>query len=422
MSAALKSKFSVDLFWNIAGFGISGVIGILLNILIIKYYDSASLGVFNQIYAIYILLSQLAVGGVHLAVQVYIPKHSQEITTTQVILQSSLLLALITSFIVIIISFVFNKLPGIILDSKGVENGFKYVIPGLLFFSLNKVLLSFHNGLRRMKVFAFFQMMRFILMLLLLITFIYLKVDSDFLASILAIAELILFVMILLYSFKYISFKCDSSFNYWFVTNFKFGNRALFGNFLMDINTRVDVFLLGIFLSDKIVGVYSFAATFAEGFAQLPMIFRNNINPILAKCHATKSKHVTERVISKNIKYFYKILATLAILSILIFPLVLWAFKIKDDFYTIWLIYAILTGGTAIASGYLPFQMILNQFGLPGKQTFFISLVFLVNVAFNILLIPILGIAGSAIGTAISFISQIIFIKYLVKKFAAIKI
>ena len=47
----LNSKFNIDLLWNVAGFGISGIIGILINVLLYRFYDSSVLGVFNQIYA-----------------------------------------------------------------------------------------------------------------------------------------------------------------------------------------------------------------------------------------------------------------------------------------------------------------------------------------------------------------------------------
>ena len=71
---AARSKFSNDLWFNAAAFGGSAVLGVLLNLFIVRYHDAAALGVFNQVYAVYILLSQLAVGGVHLAVQAIAPR------------------------------------------------------------------------------------------------------------------------------------------------------------------------------------------------------------------------------------------------------------------------------------------------------------------------------------------------------------
>ena len=44
--------------------------------------------------------------------------------------------------------------------------------------------------------------------------------------------------------------------------------------------------MLGYFMSDTIVGIYSFASTFAEGFAQLSTVIRQNVDPIVGKCFA----------------------------------------------------------------------------------------------------------------------------------------
>ena len=41
-------------------FGLAAVAGVLINLVIIRHYDASALGVFNLVYAAYILLSQLA--------------------------------------------------------------------------------------------------------------------------------------------------------------------------------------------------------------------------------------------------------------------------------------------------------------------------------------------------------------------------
>ena len=158
----LNSKFNIDILWNLLSFGGILVMGVLMNTIIIHYHNTETLGVFNQIYAGYILLSQLAVGGVHLSIQKYIPEFIEKKKQINIILTTSLLLSTLTSVVVMGIAFLLKELPGQILNSEGVKEGFWYIIPGLLFFSYNKVLISFHNGARRMKLYAFFQLLRFI--------------------------------------------------------------------------------------------------------------------------------------------------------------------------------------------------------------------------------------------------------------------
>lgn len=58
-------KFRRDLRWSLAALGLTGACGLALNTLIGVTYGKEALGVFNQVFAAYILLSQLAVLGVH---------------------------------------------------------------------------------------------------------------------------------------------------------------------------------------------------------------------------------------------------------------------------------------------------------------------------------------------------------------------
>jgi O-antigen/teichoic acid export membrane protein len=225
-----------------------------------------------------------------------------------------------------------------------------------------------------------------------------------------------LFFILFIYAIRFFKISIHNGFRNWLSENYRFGNKALLGNFLLDINTKVDVFMLGIFLTDSMVGIYSIAATIAEGFLQLPLLMRNNINPVITKAHTKKGFDILKQVIRKSKKGFYKIIALLGLASIAGFPLFLIVFGIKEDFYLIWSIYAVLTLGVIITGGYLPFQMIFNQLGHPLIQTLFIFLLFISNVIMNAIFIPLTGVIGAAIGTSVSMIIQIIIMKYLVKR------
>jgi len=60
--------------------------------------------------------------------------------------------------------------------------------------------------------------------------------------------------------------------------------------------------------------------------------------------------------------------------------------------------------------------MIPNQTGFPGYQSLFFFLIFLVNAAGNVLFVPLLGMTGAALGTALSFVSSVFLLKWIVRK------
>jgi O-antigen/teichoic acid export membrane protein len=414
------SKFNIDLLWNFSSFALIAVLGVLVNVVIAKTYGNEGLGVFNQVYAIYLMLSQLAVGGVHLAVQRYIPIYSNRVQERSTILFSSLLISGILSIIIISLAYTFYWLPGKLLHSNSVQESYQLTMFGLLFFSFNKVLISFHNGLRNMKAFAIFQLLRYVFLMAGILLVVYLNLGIIYLASSLAISEVFLFIICFLYSLKFLSFNLNfSHFNRWNKINFKFGNKALAGNFLLDINTKVDVFVIGIFFSDALVGIYSFASTFAEGFMLLPVLVRNNLNPVLAKLKTKSNKQFVSKILKISIRKSFKFIGFFALLGILFFPLVFFIFDINENRFISWSIFSTLVLCMGISGGYQPLLMMLNQFGKPMQQTYLIILLFTSNLVLNLALVPLLGIA---VATGSVFILQIFLQKYFAKKYLYLSI
>lgn len=408
-------KFKVDLIWNLVSFLFVGLMGVFLNAFVINKYGIEILGVFNQNYAIYLFLSQLAVGGVHLSVQKLIPEYHGQNNEERYILLSSLGVTSVTSVIVITIAWFLKELPGRVMDSAGVTHGFKFVIPGLLFFSYNKIMLAYFNGKRRMKTFAVFQFLRFSFMVSFVILFPFFHLSPVTLSIILSCSEFLLFVIMacsLRITLTNLNWR---DFVTWYQVNWSFGRKALMGNFLFDANTKVDIFIIGIFLNDKAVGIYSFAALVVEGFGQLSVIFRNNINPILTKCYNKKQVETLGYIIRKSKMKFFKIICSIGVLSIIGFPVVLHVFGETKYISEMWSVYAILALGISLTSGYQPFIMLFNQLGNAILQTKLIFAIFLSNVLLNIFLIPMFGIYGSAMATALSNVVFVYCLKYYSK-------
>ena len=175
-------------------------------------------------------------------------------------------------------------------------------------------------------------------------------------------------------------------------------------------------------MSDEKVGIYSFAALFAEGFYQLLIVLQNILNPIMAREFSeTKLNHFSKKL--EKIKHkTYKGLIFICIISIILYPLVLNIFTNKNEFAESYIPFSILILGITIASGYIPFYNIFSMSDMPRLQSIFMLLIFLTNVLFNSIFIPMMGIYGAALGTGISFIASIYFFKYFSNKYIGLKI
>jgi len=422
LKANLSKKIKTDVLWNILSFGVTGLCGILILLIIMKVYDSSVLGIFNLFYAIYMLLSQLVGAGIHFSVLKYAAQFSEDNEKIQIILSAGMVSTILISISILFIIYLFRGVFKIFFDDQSIAGYIFLIFPALFFLAINKVLLAFHNACRRMVAFAIFSGFRSILWILSLIGFVFLSIAPYKIAVIFSFSEFTLFILLLIYSFKYFDFTISKDIFSWIKSHILFGFKALCGSIFVDINTRIDVMVLGIFSSDKFVGIYSTAAMVVDGFNQFSVVFRTIINPIVTKYKFNRSKTELENLIMKGRNLFFKIKLPIGFLLILCFPLFIRLLHLNPEYSQAWLPLLILMTGSMIRSGYAPFLMIFNQTGYPGIQSILYLLIFLTNLLLNFILVPLWGMQGAAAATAISYVSFVFYLKVLTLRKLEIKI
>jgi len=418
----LSNKIKTDALWNTLSFGVTGLCGILVLLIIMKVYDSTVLGIFNLFYAIYILLSQFVGGGIHFSVLKNVAQFSENNEKIQIILSAGMVSTLLVSSSILFIIYLSRGAFRIFFDDKYIAGHIFLIFPALFFLAINKVLLAFHNACRRMVAFAIFSGFRPILWILSLFGFVFLSIAPYKIAVIFSFSEFTLFILLLTYSFKYFDFRISKDIFSWIKSHILFGFKAVLGSIFIDINTRVDVMMLGIFTSDRFVGIYSAAAMVAEGFNQFSVVFRAIINPLVTTYKFNRSKAELANLIMKGRNLFFKIKVPLGFLLILCFPLFIRFLHLNPEYSQAWLPFLILMIGSLIRSGYAPFLMIFNQTGYPGIQSILYLLIFLTNFFLNFIFIPFWGMLGAAVATSISYVSLVFYLKVLALRKLEIKI
>lgn len=416
----VSRKFKIDVFWNAMSLALLGLSGIIFNIIVARFYGARGLGIFNEVYAIYILASQLAVGSVHLSVQKYIPGFEGHPRQLAKIISAGLALTLIFGLIISTLIYFTRGIWWFWFKDQDVVLGVGLVAFGLIGFALNKTLLAVLNGFRLMRPFAFFSGLRYLFILGFVVLLVALHQPQGTLPLAFSLAEAVLFVILLIYTLRF--FKFTFSLGDWLKKHVIFGYHALLGNLLVDINTRVDILILGFFTSAKVVGIYSFAALLTEGLGQLLSgALKFNVNPVLARIAAKKDWPTLQSYIRKGIKLTYLYFFIISLAAVILYPFLIQIF-VAQGFLSSWPVFVILMVGLTLSSGYQPFQMLLVQAGLPKFYSWLIATVFIANVLLNLALVPFLGMYGSAIATAISFVVLALGIKFLTKKALKLKI
>ncbi len=413
-----KGKFNVDLLWNLVSYAFIGFAGILINILIVNLLNYNELGIFNQVFSIYIILSQLSAFGIHLSIQRFVPEFSNSDELNKILSSSIIVIGLISIIFLLLFYFVIN-LSGLFPYSDEVLIGTKLMIPGVFFFSLNKLLLSFLMGKREMRKYAMLNTSRYFFMLGVLVLLIYFDLN---ICMIFSISELLLLILIIPFVFSKHKMLINSNLKEWILVHFNFGRKAFIGNFVFDVNTKVDVLILGLFVNNSMVGLYSFASTFFEGFSQLPVLIRNNINPILTKVYFKSKPELFTRIVKGSIRRSYKFIGLIGLLGIIGYPCLLWLSGNSENMFLSWQVFSILLLGLVFSGGYQVVILLFNQIHMPGIQSILLSMYFGMNVVLNFILVPQLGLLGSALATSLAAIFSIYLVKYFTWKTIALGI
>ncbi|MFC1828511.1 oligosaccharide flippase family protein [Thermodesulfobacteriota bacterium] len=401
--------------WSMMSFVVLAITGLLFNILIARIFGPEAVGIFNQVYSVYIIISMISTFGIQLSSLHYVSKNVDDLYTLKQIITSALLLTAGISLIVALISLAGAPLLSWILSSENVGRAFLWILPGIIFFAMNKVLLNTTNGLFKIRALNIFQSLRFVLAILLLGLIICIDLPVTATPGCLSGAEFILFLLLVVFLRKYFGPLNRNQFRHWREKHLRFGVKSVLGGVVSEANTRVDIFMLGIFLSDSIVGIYSIAALVIEGIAKFVDFLRFPINPYLSYEIAHGRIVKLCQLIRRGVKVSYLLVISICIVALATYHL-LPAYIIKNPaFNQSWTPFVILAIGLMFGGGYRPFKLLLSQAGFPGYQTLLQVLILSSNIILNFFFIRMFGYNGAAIATAITFILYVVYLKILVR-------
>jgi O-antigen/teichoic acid export membrane protein len=418
---AWRGQFQRDKLWNFASVAVLGICGFALQLAIGGRYGPAPLGVFNQVMAAYIVFGQAAVGGINLsALRGISEKRDDRQRVTAIIVGA----VLPTVALAAVCTFLFWASRGVFaqwLESPGVASGMEAAAPGLFFFALNKVSMSIVNAAQRMRAFAIYTSMRYLLMVGGLVVVIASGMTSDRIAFLFTFAEGILFVPLAVEVWLQIARPLPTGWFAWTREHLRYGVKSVASGMLLDLNSRVDVLVIGLFLDDAPVGVYSIAAMVAEGLFQLLVVLQNIYNPTIAQHLAERRTGELEALVRRAKRSTYALMACVGAIAIAAFPLFVRVLD-KPEFRAAWLPFGCLVAGMVAASGYMPFAQTLLMANRPGWHTLMMLVIVLFNLAGNFVLVPWLGITGSAIATGTALVFSAWLLAVMVRRHVGVRL
>jgi O-antigen/teichoic acid export membrane protein len=365
--------------------------------------------------AIYIAASQLAVGGVHISVLRSVAQTPAESAEQSAVIASGLALTLALGCVVAALVWLTRGFWAWALDSQPVGDSLAFVAPALVFFALSKTLLATFNGLERMRVFAVLQALRFVTLISVLALLAWRRHPAHHLSASLLISEICVTLAASVCLGLSRPVRISSVRQAWIRHHLAFGARGLLSGVFIELNTRIDVLLIGAFSSDRDAGRYTLAAVFAEGLYQCLVVVKNQMNPVLARLLLAKQATEVVSLVRRAWPYLYPGIAAVYLLGLLVLYVLAENYLGVSDPGEVIACYAILGLGVLAVAGFVPFDGVLTHAGKPEFHTLLTFLIVATNALLNVALIPPMGIVGAALATASTLVISILYLSVLMR-------
>lgn len=412
-----------DILWNLVPVALLGVVGLGLSFAISRWWGASAFGVFNLVTTAYFAFAVVGACGLQYAVLRAVAEQPDNRERVAAVVVGALVPGLVlagtaTGAFVAIRPWIVRW-----LDSPAVGEGMLWAAPGLFCFAINKLLLGVVNGLRRMRAFAIYVSLRYVLIAAGLVLARALHLASDHLAAIWTFTEGTLLIVLIGDLVATVRLSRAAGWTAWTKHHLDYGVRGVVATLAYEINTKLDVWMLGVLIADKAaVGIYALAAALNEGVMQLAVVLQNNVNPVVARLLADGDRAELQAMVKRLRRWFVPALASVCAAAAAVFPAAIPRLIGNPDFAGGAIPFAILMAGIAIASPYLPFAHLLLMAKRPGWHTVLLVAAIAVNVIGNVTLIPRLGLAGAATSTAGTVVVSALLLRGLARRRVGVRL
>jgi O-antigen/teichoic acid export membrane protein len=381
-------------------------------LIIIRYWSQSDYGVFSLALVIMTIISFIATLGMKEGAirSIAYTRGKKDYERIPELISSSVVLSIIASILLGVFVYLLSGFIAIdIFNDSALIDPLKVFAIGIPFLTLIDILVSLFRGFNQVKPTVYFH---YILINLLFPIFLFIVIIFD--KSVINIyysyiaSSIVVSISLLIYVYKYTTpskvFSVKSALGPTARKLVSFSLPLLGSSMLFMLVIWTDTLLLGVFRSSSEVGLYNAATPLAQ-FLSFPLISIGLIYmPVLSELYARGKMDEIRRNYSILTKW----------LSLTIFPFFLILFLFADTIVTFLFGQEYLFSANALrilSLGYmihnLAGQNTSTLIGIGENQFIMYSslVVATVNIVLNIILIPLMGIEGAAIATAIALFS-----------------
>jgi len=270
------------------------------------------------------------------------------------------------------------------------------IVPSQLFLGF---IIPILLGMQRIREYNFFNVLRYVLLFGLVIIFL-VGLDAGVTGAIIVealaayITCIVAFVVVRRET-KGISFKIDKRY---LKDAYQYGIKLYAGSLLLFLNRRFNLILINLFMSPIMVGFFGLAAALSEKVWLVADAIGTMLFPKIASENDKEKRNVFTPLVFKTT------ILIVVVVCVFLYALGEWliVFLYSPAFFESVRPFRLLLVGIVAGSGWRILENDLRGRGKPGLITCIMAISFVVNILFNIVLIPRYGMMGAAWASVVS--------------------
>lgn len=408
-------SLSSSLFLMLAGFLVTVVLGSLLG--------ASGLGVYTLVATIYMFAGTVGMVGIPLALTKYTAEFCEEEEKSAQYYAAALVIVLAATSAAGIVLFLIRGPLGQLFDMVELSELLPIVAIGLPFYGLNKIAMARMNGLREMRTLAISESVRYLLMIVLTVVWNWwLRGGVSAAVWILSLTEVALFPLMWVLTRVH---RTVSAVNLtarirelgWV------GSQLVLSRIIAELNNRLNVLLMGAFLTKAEIGIYSYTLMLASSLSVLPTALLKVTGPAMTEMYAKRQTVALERLTNQAMTISAFLLTFMAVPIIMFFPQITrLLYPNQPGFLAGETVFAILAAGQVfrgIALAVSPIFVGVNRPDIPMKM----SIARLaVNAGVTLSLIKSLRVMGAAFGDSSASCLDFVLRTLLIRPAAKIRV
>lgn len=414
-------RFARDVGFSLASLGVSAAIHFILRTFLARYLGATDLGLYTLCFTVYSFFMLVSVLALNAALTRYVAQFKEDVTRTHLLVSSGVVTTGMIGLFTGLALFALSNSIARIFDMPELGGLLRIIALALPFITLQKAVLGFLRGMRRMPLFAFINICQSALTIVLTVALVLLGYGVSG-AVVALVLPIILVSLFSLFSIRKTLVKPATQ-QYLAAAKMLlvFGAYAALGNSIDMVRTYTDSVMIGYFMNATEVGYYAVAVMLSQAISLAPSAVQTVTTPMISTYHGRGEIDRIDNLINRIMKYTAIFLIPICFMAGFLGREIIWLFFGKS-FILVTLPLQILLIGSVCDGIFNSVGATLSSTGHPDILFKLSGTSALVNVVLNILLIPRLGITGAAIATSTSMVVGVLLHLYFTQRLIGVRI